>query len=194
MFFLSCMQLKEAIVKRRSVKRYMDKKPDWRKIIRALDMARFSPAAGNNFAMKFILIDDSSKISRISTACQQDFVGTAKYLVVFVSEDIKLERFFGHRAKRYSSQQAGAAIQNFLLALTQEGYVTSWVGLFSESEVKEVLGIPDSAVVEAIFPIGIETKIKTPLKLKPVLENLLYFNSWKEKKMTPEGRVSVESV
>jgi len=188
------MQLKEAIQNRKSVKRYMDKKPDWRKIIRALDMVRFAPAAGNNFVLRFILVEDVKKIGEIATACQQEFVGTAKYLVVFVSDENKLEKLYSERGKRYASQQAGAAIQNFLLALTEEGLATNWVGHFYDDQVKRVLNIPSEESVEAIFPIGLETKIKTHPKPRPTLENLIYFNKWKNKKMEPEGRVTVESI
>ena len=188
------MQLKDAIVSRKSVKRYMDKKPDWRKILRALDMARYSPAAGNNFVMRFILVDESKKIAQIATACQQEFVGTAKYLVVFVSDDSKLEKLYGERGKRYTSQQAGAAIQNFLLALTEEGISTNWVGHFYDDQVKRTLGIPEDSTIEAIFPLGLETRIKTNSKPKAPLENLIYFNKWKNKKMEPETRVTVESI
>jgi len=187
------MQLKEAIQNRKSVKRYMDKRPDWRKIIRALDMARFAPAAGNNFISRFILVENEKSIGEITKACQQEFVGTAKYLVVFVSDESKLEKLYGEKGKRYASQQAGAAIQNFLLALTEEGLATNWVGHFYEDQVKRTLGIPSEETVEAIFPIGIETKIKTHPKPKPSLENLIYFDKWKNKKMEPQTRVSVES-
>jgi nitroreductase len=188
------MQLKEAIQNRKSVKRYMDKKPDWRKIIRALDMARFAPAAGNNFTLRFILVENEKQIAEIATACQQEFVGTAKYLVVFVNDENKLGKLYGERGKRYSSQQAGAAIQNFLLALTEEGMVTNWVGHFYEDQVKRVLSIPSEEIVEAIFPIGLETKVKTHPKPKPALENLMYFSKWKNKKMEPEVRVSVDGI
>jgi nitroreductase len=176
------------------VRRYSDKSPDWKKIIRAIDMARYAPAAGNNFILRFILIDDKKKIEALARASQQDFVGTAKYVVAAVSEDSKLVRLYRDRGKRFSPQQAGAAIQNFLLALTEEGYVTTWVGHFVEDQVKDILGVSSGATVEAIFPIGIETKVKTNPTPKLALENILYFNKWKEKKMVGEVRVGIESV
>jgi hypothetical protein len=41
-------------------------------------------------------------------------------------------------------------------------------------------------IIEGIFPIGKETKIKTPIKPKAELENIMYFNKWDSKKMDPE--------
>jgi len=188
------MQLKEAIKKRKSVTRYMTKKPDWRKIVRAIDATRYSPNADGQFAMKFILVSDSKKIAKFSDATQQEFVSKAKYVVVAVSDDTKLVRSYDERGKRYSSLQAGAAIQNFLLQLTEEGLVTKWVKFFYDSQVKEILEIPDKMIVEGIFPIGIETKISSKEEFKTELENIVFFEKWGEKKMEPQTRVRVEGV
>lgn len=187
------MQLDEAIKSRKSVRRFSDKKPDWRKIIRAIDAARYAPCAGNIFITKFILVQDEEKIKKICAATQQDFVGTAKAIVVVVNETSKLERMYGERAKRYARQQVGAAIQNFLLKLTEEGLVTTWVGHFSDDMIKDALEI-GSADVEAIFPIGVETKIETRPKQKRDLETIIYFDKWKNKYMEPEVRNTIESI
>jgi nitroreductase len=173
----------------------MDKKPDWRKIIRAIDAARFAPSAGGQFALKFILVSDEKKITELAEAAQQKYVGTAKYVVVAVSDDSKLVRSYGDRGVRYSSSQAGAAIQNFLLALTEMGLVTSWVGHFYEDQIKSALSIPEDLKVEAIFPIGKETKVKgNEPRAKPDLENVLYFDKWKNKTMTPKSKVGIGAV
>ena len=189
------MDLKTAIKSRKSVRRYLDKKPNWRKIIRAIDAARFAPSAGGQFALKFILVSDEKKISELASASQQDFVGTAKYVVVAVSDDSKLVRSYGDRGVRYASLQAGAAIENFWLALIEQGLVTTWVGHFYDEQVKSVLGISDEMSVEAIFPIGKETKVKgSERRAKPDLESVLYFDKWNNKKMQPRTKVSIDAV
>jgi len=194
LLLLRCfMDLKTAIKKRKSVRRFMGKKPDWRKIIRAIDASRYAPTAGNNFVMKFILVSDEDKIAEIAAATQQGYVGTAKYVVVAVSDDSKLVRLYGDKGTRYSSQQAGAAIQNFLLASTELGLSTTWVGFFYEDQIKSALGIPEDLIVEAVFPVGKETAIKERAKSEPELENLLYFDKWKNKKMEPISRVTLEA-
>ncbi|MFA5060766.1 MAG: nitroreductase family protein [Candidatus Pacearchaeota archaeon] len=188
------MQLADAIKKRKSVRRFSHKSPNWRKIIRAIDLTRFSPSAGNQFSLKFILVSDKYKIGKLSEASQQEFVGNAQYIVVAVSDDSKLIKLYGERGIRYSSLQAGASIQNFLLALTEQGLVTTWVGHFYDEQVKEVLNIPENLSVEGIFPVGIETKIKTKERLKLDLENIVYFDKWGNKKMEPLTRVSLEGL
>ena len=187
------MDLINAIKSRRSSKKYSTEKPDWRKIIRAIDSARYAPSAGNQFVMKFILVSEEEKIKEIGKATQQDFVSTAHYIVVAVGDDSKLIRRYNERGKRYSSQQAGAAIENFLLTLTEFGLETTWVGYFYEDQIKRVLNIPQERIVEGVFPIGL---LKKGTKVKKVektdLENTIYFEKWGRKIMTPKTKVPMD--
>lgn len=187
------MDLDKAIKTRKSVRRYLDKKPDWRKIIQAIDLARFAPTAGNMFRTEFILVSDKKKILEIKNACQQDFVGEAHYLVVVVSDDTLLTKMYGERAEKFGRQQAGAAIENFILKLSALGLATCWVGYYEENQIKRTLNIPDHIIVEAVFPIGFETKVKARESKKTALETVLFFDKYKNKYMEPKSRVSVEA-
>ena len=188
------MQLKDAIEQRKSVKRFDLKKPNWRKIIRAIDAVRFAPSAGNHFVTRFILVSDEKKIAKLAAASQQDFIGTAKYIVVAVSDDSDLIRDYGKRGVRYCAQQTGAAIENFLLALTEQKLVTTWIGYFYNEQVRRALDIPEELHIEALFPIGKETKVKTRGRRKAKLDNILYFDKWGNKKMVGEFKASREAV
>ncbi len=179
------MELDKAIEKRHSVRTFKQKKPDWRKIIEVIDAAIKGPLAGNAGTLKFLLVDKSEKIKRLAKASQQSFIQNSKYLVIVCSDPAQLERSYDDRAKKYLRQQAGAAIQNFLLKLTDLELATCWVGAFQDEEVKRILNIPKDIEVEALFPIGYELgKGKQPTK--PDLDNNLFFNKWKQKKMSPE--------
>jgi len=186
------MKLKDAIEVRKSVRRFHHRKPNWRKILRAIDAARFAPSAGGKFVMRFILVSNEKKIAEIAAATQQGFVGTAKYVVVAVSDDSKLIQSYSEKGVRYAAQQAGAAIENFLLALTEEKLVTTWVGHFYDEQIRRTLDIPEGLSIEAVFPIGVETKskIKRAVSRKTKLENVIYFDKWGEEKMVPHIKVS----
>lgn len=188
------MQLIDALRRRKSVKRYSSKKPNWRRIIRAIDAARFIPAAGGQFAMKYILVSDKDRIAKLKNATQQPFVSTAQHVVLVVSEPAKLTRVFGKRGLRYSTLQAGVSIGNFMAALTEQGLVTKWIRHFYDEQVKEIFEIPEDLIVEGIFPIGLETKIKTPAETFAILEDFLYFDEWKNNQMTPHTRVQDENI
>ena len=187
------MGLIDALRKRRSVTRYSHKKPDWRKIIRSIDYARYTPSAGNVYAIKFILVKDKEKISKLREATQQPFVSTAHFVVIVTSEPEKLKRLYQERAQKYMDMQAGLAIGNFMAALTENSLVTKWVRYFNDEEVRRLFEIPEAVSINGIFPIGIETKIKSPAEVYPLLENILYFDVWKNKNMEAQTRVSEEA-
>jgi nitroreductase len=185
------MDLKKAIHSRRSVRKFSKKKPDWRDIIEAIDSARYSPMTGGNCTLKFILVDDKAKILKIAESTQQDFVKTVDFLVVVCSKPSRTINAYGEKGEIYFRQQAGAAIENFLLSIQEKNLATCWVGHFVEGEVKRVLEIPDGVHVEALFPIGYEfSKPKT--RKEPIdLDKILYFNKYKNKKMKEPKRFNV---
>jgi len=178
------------IQSRKSVKKFNSNKPDWRNIIECIDAMRFAPMAGNNFSLKFILVDDKEKIIKIAHASEQRFIENVQYIVVVCTDPGRTKIAFEDRAELYLRQQAGAAIENFLLKITEIGLSTCWIGHFQEERIKECLRIPENIRVEALFPIGYEFK-KTPLKRKPDLDALLYFNEYKKKKMDSRKRVNI---
>jgi nitroreductase len=182
-FFTQNMQLDKAIKERHSVRRFSTKKVNWRDILKAIDFAKLAPLAGNIPTVKFIVVLDDDKIKQLANACQQDFVGTVQYIVVICSDPKQCVRSYDERGKKYSTQQAGAAIENFLLKITDLGLATCWVGAFSDEQVKRILEIPEDIEVEGIFPIGYEMPPKSKQKIKPSLDSTLYFNTWKNKYM-----------
>ena len=183
------MELDKAIRSRSSVKKFNSRKPGWRDIIECIDAARFAPMAGGNYSLKFILVDDLEKIREIAEICQQPFVGTASYIVIACSNPSRTTNAYGKQGEVFLRQQAGAAIENFLLKIEESGLSTCWVGYFVEEQIRHVLQIPENIWVEAIFPIGFEYEKKKTKKAKIDLDNILYFNSYGQTKMKNSNKV-----
>lgn len=180
------MQLNKTIQSRKSVRKFATKKPDWRTIIECIDAARFAPMAGNNYTLKFILIDDKKTIQKLADAAQQPFIAQAHYVVVACTNPTRTVNLFKKRGEIYCRQQAGAAIQNFLLKIQETGLSTCWIGHFVDHLIKKELKIPENINVEAFFPIGYETKVKgqkSRKKPKVELDRILYFHKYDNKKM-----------
>ncbi|MBU2616642.1 MAG: nitroreductase family protein [Nanoarchaeota archaeon] len=196
------MDLDKAIRLRKSVRKFSSKKPDWRDIIECIDSARYSPIAGGNYVCNFILVDEKEKINKIAVATQQDFVAKAKYVVVVCSNPGRLVNAYGKEGEIYSRQQAGAAIENFLLKIVGSGLSTCWVGHFVEDEIKNLLDIPSDSNVEAVFPIGFELKKaiahtrrealkgKARTKKAPIdLDRILFFNKFGQEEMVKQKKL-----
>jgi len=177
------MDIDKAIRSRKSVKKFKDKKPDWRDIIECIDSCRYAPMAGNNFTLKFILVSDKEIIQKLADAAQQPFIATTHYVVVVCSDKSRAVNAYEKRGEQYVRQQAGAAIQNFLLKLEATGLATTWIGHFVDNLVKKPLKIPDKIQVEAIFPIGYEKDKKYTRKAKIDIDRILYFDKYDNKQM-----------
>jgi len=176
------MKLMDAIKNRTDIKKFNTKTPNWRAVIRAIDAARFAPTAGNHFSTRFILIRDEKIINKLAEASQQDFIKKSKIVVVVVSDDSGLVRSYNERGRKYSLQHAGAAIENFLLAIEQEKLSTSWVWHFVDQQIRNILAIPENITVEGIFPIGKKSKISFEKKRNTKLENILFFRNMEKEK------------
>lgn len=188
------MDLRGAVENRNDVKYFDLKKPDWRAVIRAIDFARFAPAAGNYYSARFIVIQDEDVIAKLARSSQQGFIARAKICVVVVSDDKGLVRAYGERGEMYSRQHVGAAIENFLLGLQSEKLVTSWVWYFVDEQVRRILGIPGDVKVEGIFPIGKRGRMRVIEKRSAKLDNILFFEEYGRKKLVRDVVVGREVV
>ncbi len=177
------MDLDKAIQNRHSVRKFSDKKPDWRTIIECIDAMRYAPIAGGNYTLKFIMVDDEEKLQKITEASQQKHVGEVKYIVVVCSNPSRTLNEYGKDGEKWSRQQAGAAIENFLLKIEESGLATCWVGYFAEAQIKRILKIPADWNVEALLPIGYEYQKARTRRAKIDMDRVLYFNYYDNKKM-----------
>jgi len=180
------MDLDKVIKERHSVRNFKKgKKPDYKKIIEAIESATKAPLAGNIYGLKYILVSDKEKIKQLAQASQQDFVDDVDYIVVVCSDKKDLIRNYSERGRIYSRQQAGAAIENLMLKITELGLATCWIGAFSDEMVKRILSVTDDIDVEAMFPIGYELG-KGKQKNKPNLDDVIFFDTWKNRYMKPK--------
>jgi nitroreductase len=185
------MDLNKAIQSRRSIRKYKSKKPDWQKIIECIDAARYAPMAGNNYTLKFILVEDQKIIQEMADCAQQDFIATAPFVVVVCSNPKRTINAFGEKGKVYTRHQAGAAIQNFLLKIVDVGLSACWIGHFSEGQVKRDLKIPEEVNVEAIIPVGYEYEKVRTRKAKIDLDRILYFHKYGQSKKNLPNKMNV---
>tara|TARA_Y100000310_G_scaffold27244_1_gene25919 strand:- start:632 stop:1195 length:564 start_codon:yes stop_codon:yes gene_type:complete len=176
------MNLDKTLKNRATIRNYSNKKPKDDKIIDAIEAASLAPSPGNLSILKYIIVEDEEDIEKIAKACQQPFIKSAKVLVVVCSDSKNVEKMYDKRTNMYVRQHAGAAIENFLLKITDMKLASCWIGAFSETTIKNILKIPNDIDVEAVLPIAYESKTKkTKQKSKPDLGNIVYFDEYKNK-------------
>ena len=175
------MRFDEVVSKRVSVREFSSKKVRWSDILEAIDAAGKAPFAGNINNIKFIIVENRELKNRIAELSQQSWIAAAGFVVVVCSDESKLEKMYDKRGLAYSRQQAGAAIENFLLKIVDMGLSACWVGAYSDELIKQALKMPENINIEAVIPIG-HARARPRKTKKAALENLIYWDFWDVKK------------
>ncbi len=173
------MDTLEAIETRRSIRRYLERPVEFEKITTILDAARKAPSAGNLQTWRFIVISDRNLIKQLSEySIEQYWIQTAPIVIVIAAVPEKQEMYYGLRGKRlYAVQDCAAAIQNLMLAATDLGLGTCWIGAFEEDKVRALFDIPADVRPQALVTLGYADETPQDRSLLP-LENLVFFNRY----------------
>lgn len=176
------MNLDKALKTRASIRNYSNKSVKYDKIIDAIEAANLAPSPGNLSILKFLIIEDKEKINKIAQACQQQFIKKAPVVIVVCSDSKKIDIMYDKKADKYIKQHTGAAIENFLLKITDMKLACCWIGAFSEITIKNTFKIPENIDVQAILPIACSHKTdKTKQKSKSNLGNIIFFEEYGNK-------------
>lgn len=175
------MKVQEAIETRQSIREFSNKPVKFELVLEAIDAANHAPFAGNLNNLKYILVSEPERKQILAENAQQYWIADSSWIVIVCSEQQKLEQLYNERGKSYAKQQAGAAIENILLRLTDLGLGSCWIGSFADNSIKSQFKIPDKWEIEALIVIGhSKNKIRKPTR-KTNLENTIFWEKWNEK-------------
>lgn len=190
------MQFYDVVKKRKSIKKYKANELDREKLLKIIDAAMMSPSWKNEAPYKFILIDkDIIKQNIANTIINKSSAAATAVLnapmtAIIVAEPGASGNMEG---KDYYLVDSAIAMEHFILAATEEGYATCWIGSFDEKKIKELLAIPDNMRVVALTPIGEaqEEEEERPHHTKKNVHDFVYINKWNESFMDQNVKVLV---
>lgn len=189
------MEVFEAIITRRSIRKYHDKPVEWDKIVTILEAGKFAPTAGNLQNFKFVATKDEEIRKQIADAClQQTWMTSAPVHILVFSEPEKIKRFYGVRGERlYDIQGCAAAIQNMLLTAHSLGLGSCWVGAFDESRIRHIQNLPESVFVQGIVTVGYPAE-QPQMPAKYRIEHVVFIERWGQRKKIPYSSMGWWSV
>jgi nitroreductase len=146
------MEVSDAIVKRKSIRRYNDSPIPKNKLLKVLEAARLAPSASNQQQWKFVVVRDADKRKQLSIAANgQPHVASAPVVIAGVATNPNRIMMCG--VATYPVDLA-IAIDHMTLAAVNEGLGTCWIGAFSQDKAREVIGVPDNYLIVALLPLG----------------------------------------
>ncbi|MDI6728634.1 MAG: nitroreductase family protein [Thermodesulfovibrionales bacterium] len=148
------------IKERRSIRNFQKKDVPEEIIKKLIDALIWAPSAGNLQSRKFYFVrDEKTKHDIAVAALNQNFIAEAP-LVVIGCTDRRIENRYGDRGVHlYSIQDVACSIMNMMLTVWENGLGSVWVGAFKESDVFEILDMPNNLRPVAIVPVGYPLRI-----------------------------------
>jgi len=169
--FTSLMDL---IEKRKSIRSYKPQDVEEEKLNYILQAFRKAPSAKNLQPWKLIIVKNKKKISDLSIACNsQTFLSEAPILIVACAKEDEAYGVMGGYMNSYPIDIA-IALEHLILAATEKGLGTCWIGAFKEKLVKDLLDVPDNVRVVAITPVGYPATEGRTRGRKPISEIVCY--------------------
>lgn len=168
------MELKEAITKRKSVRRFSDKKISKEQIEEIILAGCQAPSACDKQLWKYIVIDESNLKQRIVDEGGADFIkdSPAGVLVLYGN-------YTDNNEYHDSIQSGAAAIQNMLLMATSLGIGSCWIcHLPIKATMRKLLKIPHCFDPIAYIALGYSALDMPARQRKYLTDSIISWNKF----------------
>ncbi len=157
------MELKDCILTRRSVRKFLDKPVDHETLEQVISVAAYAPSWKNTQISRYIAIEDRAVLD---TICREflpehnaNIVSGAPLLIAqtFIKGRSGFERDGTLSTKRGDAWQqydCGIAAQTFCLAAHDAGLGTVIMGIFPHEELGAFLNVPEDQELMALIAVG----------------------------------------
>ena len=148
------MELKEAILKRRSVRKFSNEQIKENDLETILHMASAGPSAMNKKPWEFYVIRNKELLKQVRFAGKYEGYESPLAIVVAGNMDNALP----NEMQEYWVQDCSAATENILLAATSLGLGSVWEGIYpikqSVNNLQKLLNLPSNLIPLNIIYIG----------------------------------------
>lgn len=169
------MEVQEALINRRSIRKYKNQKINKEHFDKILEAAMYAPSAMNTQAWHFIVIDN--KVVLLDTLKSIPYAEMLKQCAaaILVCGDSSIEK-----NQSWLLQNCSAAIQNILLSAHGLGIGSCWIAVHGMDDVykniKVQFNLPENIVPISLISLGYPDEvIKAEERFK---EEKFHYNKW----------------
>ena len=161
------------ILKRVSIREYLDQKVEEEKIKKMLLAGMVAPSARNQRAWEFLVCDDKELLSMMADRCPNHRMAEdAPLAIIVLCNKTKMT------TPLYVEQDLSAATENILLEATHLGLGSVWLGVSPNEErmnnLKEIFGLNDDYYAFSAIIIGYPKN--EIIKERKYDDNLVHYN------------------
>ncbi len=169
------MNFSELVKKRYSVRSYKPDLVEDSKLQQVLEAACIAPTAANRQAFQLIVIHTASREAELSRIYPRPWFVQAP--VVICACGTPARAWVRSDGKNYCDVDVSIVMDHLILAATDLGLGTCWIGAFNPTAAREVLNLPDDVEPIAFTPLGYPSDQPGPKKRKPLAE-LVRYERW----------------
>ena len=154
------MDLREAILKRRSIRVFKPEPVPVDAIEALKEACLWAPSAGNIQAREFWFVTDADAREALG-ACsyQAEIFSSARLVVVGCTSDSVVKEYGERGLELYAPQDVAAAVQNLLLTAHARGLGSVWIGAFDPAKVRKALSMREGLQPVVMVPIGVPAEM-----------------------------------
>ena len=150
------MNVREAIEKRRTIRKFTDKIIDKTDLHELIDCARLAAYGANLQPLKFRCINGADEVKAVfphikwagylTDGAPKEGEKPNAYIAILGDTDIKKNGAF--------ETDAGAAVTNMMLRATELNLSTCWLGAINREEISKILDIPENLKLLYLLAVG----------------------------------------
>lgn len=150
------MELLEVFRTRQSIRAYSATPVEPERLTAILEAVNRAPSAGNLQPYEIYVVRSQDQRTKLTQICgDQKFIGQAPVALVFCADPQRSAQEYGARgAQLFAIQDATIACTFAMLAATDLGLTSIWVGAFDEETLRAFVGAPAGLVPVAVLSIG----------------------------------------
>lgn len=169
------MEIQEALLNRRSIRKYKEQKISSDDINTILKAAMYSPSAMNKQAWQFIVVNDKKILLEIFEIIPHAEMLKQTAAAIVVCADSSIEENI-----IYSLQNCSAATQNILLSAYGLGISSCWISVYGSEEtvkkIKTLFKLPNNIIPISLVSLGYpDEEVKVEERFK---KEKIHFNKW----------------
>jgi nitroreductase len=165
----------EAILSRRSIRKFSKKSIPDSLIKELINIGMSAPSAANEQPWHFIVITETQILNKIPSFHPHSQMLKDASAAIAVCLDTKLETHKG-----MGVQDCSAATENILIAITAYGLGGVWLGIYPREDringMRKLLNIPDHVIPFSLISIGYPAEYKQ--QEDRYNESRVHYNQW----------------
>ncbi|HEX7320692.1 MAG TPA: nitroreductase family protein [bacterium] len=154
------MDVFEAIKWRRSVRKFSPQPIEKERLLQILEAARLAPSSSNRQAWHFVVIDDKKVLEQIP---KQVAMGDRLIIPWIKDAPVVIAGCYAKALSHYIGQifdhenfliDISIALTHMVLAATELGIGTCYIGWFNQKKLRSLLGIPSAYKIACLVAMG----------------------------------------